>query len=295
MAMIFVFGSGFGLYGHTAALAAMNCQVTTLARYKPFAEKRVELRALVPRIRWIDDAQAALSTADVIVFARRPEDNVADIRRALDANGNACLVCEKPMAATWRATGILENKLIDRRRTWAIPYLFSYCGWLKPLRERLGRGEHVNVLWQHRQAKNVKGWKNNNAQGGGALAFYFLHCLAVLETVKRGCRAEFKEMSSDEATRLCAMAELGQGSLTLQFELGAQQRFEIGSSDKTWFVAQTPFGDAFKKGEEDPRVPVLQEFYRREVLARDANSQTTEYYRCVTKQWRRFEETRVVF
>ena len=311
--MILVVGGGFGLYGHVAALAGSGRDVATLSRYRASAEERPELQNLLPRIRWVDDVMAAARDADAVVLARTPAQNNELAQTLIAAGVGGTLVLEKPVAETPAAAAALEAGLFSAGKRWAVPYLFAECDWAKAARTALTAGKTVEIDWAHRQSPMVRGWKREKEAGGGAIAFYFIHFIALAETLLPGCSPRFEVARDGKGAvtrcsltllRHCARSEAIQrsarntgllrcarnddhGKLTLNFRLGDQARFAVLFDGQPVVESTTPFGPLPTAGSPDPRIPMLMAFHER--VAADPDFQPPAYHAAITRHWAAIE------
>lgn len=261
--MMLVLGSGFGLYGHAAALVAAGRKVTMPARYLPLAEARPEMKDLVARIEWVEHEDEALSSADGVCLARRPGDNAGLAAELVRRGVGGLLVIEKPIAQTAADAHVLEKLLDGAGRAWATPYLFIHCDWFFALKDRVSDCSRIKILWIHRQAASIGGWKKEEQEGGGLMAFYFIHVLAVLEALYPDAKATIlvsQRGGPSEAISLRAIS--GAATVEIELRLGEQAFFEASVDEVPLFAAEGPFGAMPAKGSPDPRIPILQRFYR---------------------------------
>ncbi len=267
--MILVLGSGFGLYGHLAALAQMDQHVAAPARYRQILLDRVETAALEPQIDWVDEHRA-IGTASHIVLARRPLDNFAMAGALADARYSGALVIEKPMAPTPAQSLLLGDRLTAAGIDFAVPYLFLHCPWTQQVRSALARNSGlVRIDWAFRQSPSVLEWKRTATEGGGNLAYYFIHCIALAEGLLPGARYRWSYAAGPSAQEAITLtAERGNTTFVIAFDQMAEDTyFKIGIDGETVLVEDTPFGAVPQRGVADPRIPVLQHFYRKEVFA----------------------------
>lgn len=289
--MILVVGGGFGLYGHVAALAGSGRDVATLSRYRAHAEARPELADLLPRIRWVDDVMTAARDAEAVVLAQTPRQNAA-LARQLAAEGvGGTLIIEKPVAEFPAAAAALEAELAAAGRRWAVPYLFAQCDWATDAARALAQGKSVEIDWAHRQSPMVRGWKREADAGGGAIAFYFIHSLALAETLLPGHQPTFEVAhNADGAVAACSLsvaASEQSPGLRMRFSLGADARFCVRIDDIVATDMATPFGPIPAAGSPDPRLPMLAAFHRRD--ADDPAFQPPAFHAAVTRHWAALE------
>lgn len=283
--MILVLGSGFGLYGHLAALALEHAPVATLTRYREAAERRSELVPLLDRVLWVDDEEGALADAEMTCLVRRPADNAAIADRLCEMGIGGLLVIEKPVAPDPIGAKRLEARLGRGGRRWAVPYLFIYTDWYAQVVDRLRDGRSVRIDWSHQQSLLVRGWKQRGEDGGGALAFYFIHALALVEDALPGARLQLSDPG--DAGTMRVRAEGDAGSLTVAFMLAGRMSFEVSVEGETLFAAASPFGPVPAAGALDPRIPVLRRFYQ---SVRSGDLPTPEFHIAVTRHWQRLAE-----
>lgn len=264
--MIALLGGGFGLYGHLAALVGLNRPVSTLSRYRPILERRPELAPLLDRIVFEDDEDALLSDAEVVVLARRPVDNLA-LARALIARGKPVrLVIEKPIGPDPASALRLHEALAEAGVDYRTPYLFLHAPWsdalARPCRE-------LDILWRFGRRNAGDSWKYDAASGGGALAYYFIHFLPVaLRWDGQARLAAFETERDGAGERLHLAMVAGDRRLDIRFELGDRPAtFEVTCDGSLVTCEDSPFGPPPEPGEPDPRIPILQTFYRDEVFS----------------------------
>ncbi|MDF7774411.1 hypothetical protein P1X14_04060 [Sphingomonas sp. AOB5] len=281
--MIAVLGSGFGCYGHVAMLASEGRKVATLARYRPLFERRLPLAPLIPAITWLEDEADALS-AETLVLARRPEDN-APVVLAGGGKAPEMLVMEKPLAADPSASMDVIDTLEGRGVSFATPYLLLYCPWFEPMRSHLAAGGSASIEWDFRLAAASDSWKRNEEAGGGALAFYFIHSLAVAEAAIPGgelSSARVADPSGGETIE--AISSAGDAQLHQRFTLGNRpHHFRVMLDEQVLFDAQTPFGAQPSADVADSRIPFLSAFYDAEVFG--AARRPPAFHRRVVTMW----------
>lgn len=283
--MIVVIGSGFGLYGHVAALAAASLPVSMPARYRQSASARPELSDVVDRTNWVADEWSAIAHAKLTCLACRPADNLVLAERMVSEAIGGILVLEKPIAPTWQLAQSLEQAMVAAGRRWRTPYLFLYCEWYSLLEDGLARGERVVVRWCHHQRPGVRDWKVADRQGGGAINFYFIHWLAVLEALLPDIPARFSNEFVANEEHIGFTATDGARQLDVFFELGDAVGFEINVGGRVVHRAGTPFGEIPEPGRTDPRIPALQRFYQA-VLSGEDSQYDADFQMAVTRRWR---------
>jgi len=250
MTTALVLGRGFGLYGHAAALAGMGWQVLLPASYREDVAARPELAHLTGQLGFVENPEAAPPAVDLICLARRPQDNAALATRLAGHPDCPPLVIEKPIAATPGDASRLAAELGATR--WAVPYLFRHTDWADALKTALTADQDCRIHWQHRQAATLKGWKHDPSEGGGALAFYLIHMIALIHELDPGGMDIRQQDGSWHLTGT---------HLQVRFETGDAMGFSVRTGAQTVFSAASPFGAAPTRGAPDPRIGPLQRFH----------------------------------
>jgi len=270
--LIAVLGSGFGLYGHIPALVELGFPVATLARYRTVLEGRPELAALQSKLELVATEDELLSEAQVVVLARRPQDN---IRHALSLKGKVsinAIVLEKPPAPSPEgALNILRD--LENRRVFT-PYLLRWCEWFPLL--QLADAQQIAIEWSYVPRVATSHWKSESAAGGGILAFYFIHLVALVSHILPQFSIErFEVVDRKRAVELKLDAKSTK-AVAVSFTAGARDNyFRIIVDGRVAVCAETPFGPTPRAGERDPRIDALKRFYAQEVFGTAAPSELT--------------------
>lgn len=201
------------------------------------------------------------------------------------------LIIEKPVAETPAAAAVLGAELAAAGRRWAVPYLFAECDWATGAATALTQGKSVEIDWAHRQSPMVRGWKREADAGGGAIAFYFIHCLALAETLAPGCQPTL-EVAHDAngAVTTCSLsvaANEPSPKLRMRFSLGGEAQFGVRIDDMAVTEMATPFGPIPAAGSPDPRLPMLAAFHQR--VVEDPAFQSPAFHAAVTRHWAALE------
>ena len=97
-----ILGGGFGIYGWLSALSNFkNVNIFTLSKYTNLVKSNTDIEdlyLLINKINWIDNESLLFKNIDVLIIARRPDDQVK--------------VVEKLIRESWRGTLIIENQLL---------------------------------------------------------------------------------------------------------------------------------------------------------------------------------------
>jgi len=179
-------GSGFGLYGYLPALASGCAERIVLPdRYRPVFSRRPELAGYADRVEWAAGAEAALSKANGVVIALRPEDQAAHVDRCLEHSNIRQFVLEKPLACTPNAAAALLKRLVESGVEFRIGHNFRFTSWGVEFGSfaAVPMGGTVHVSWRflaHHQRNGLETWKRDPGTGGGALRYYGIHLIALL-------------------------------------------------------------------------------------------------------------------
>lgn len=285
--MILVLGGGFGLYGHLAAIARLGRPMATLARYRPIVQTRPEMASFAERIAWIDDEQEGCARASAVVLARRPADNFAIARDLIARDRGGTLVIEKPIAPTPGEALQLGDALAGSGRHCATPYLFLYCRWFDVMSDRFSNDAEakLELHWSFRRSPHSGSWKSAGDEGGGALAFYFIQLIAIAERLLPNASREWSQTTDNDGETLILDSVDKGRRLSIRFDLDrAPMSFSVMDGTSVLARETTPFGAVPAAGTVDPRIPVLERFYREAVFG--ASETTNAHDRAVNEIWR---------
>ncbi len=144
----------------------------------------------------------------------------------------------------------------------------------------------MEIDWAHCQSPNVRGWKREADAGGGAVAFYFIHFIALAETLLPGSEPVFAVLHGDGGAVIgCTLREVGY--LTLRFSLGDVSHFTVCVDGEPILETATPFGPTPVAGAPDPRIPMLATFHQR--VATDPQFQPPAFHAAITRHWAALE------
>ena len=266
--MIGVLGGGFGLYGHLAAIAGLGEPIDTLLRYKPIIETRSELRPFLDAIRFVETEDELMRGVSILVLARRPQDNVETAMALSRVHPDVLLVIEKPTGVDARAAAQLHAMLDAAGAHYRTPYLFLYSGWTPLVAGACTRD--ISIEWRFPRRQAGDSWKYDVHSGGGSLAYYFIHFLPLAILAVGSPEVRAFEVSRTDSSETVQMHVAGpEGSLKVRFEVGeVEPVFTVRVGGAEVWTGATPFGPMPERGAPDPRIPVLQEFYRKEILQR---------------------------
>jgi predicted dehydrogenase len=234
MLRIGIIGSGFGLYGLLPAFAAVpNCQVVALCGRKTDRVATTTAEYGVQNV--YEDWQKMLEAEqlDAIVTAVKPETQYEILKVAIPKGLN--VYAEKPLAVTLNQAQELLELAKKYHITHGVDFIFPEIGAWQELKkllddQRLGKIKKVHMAWNflsHDFQNKLKTWKTDPIQGGGALAYYFSHCLYYLEYL-------FGPISEVSAQFLYSQQSMSDGEtgldLHLTFTNGAQGEAHLNSA-----------------------------------------------------------------
>lgn len=265
--MIAILGCGFGLYGHLPALIDLGLPVSTLDRYRPALQARPELSCCIPHVSFMEDEEELMAQADVLVLARRPVDHFPIIRNLVQRRKEIRLVVEKPIAVDSRTAGRLHQMMINAGIRYHVPYLFPHCRWTRSIQHTVaGRGCSVRLEWEMDFRNPAGSWKYDPGVGGGIVAYYTINFLPlVLKAL--GPAARCKRVNYAEGRHLSFVASTGDVEILCRFAFRDEPSFRVVVNGTETFHSATPFGEPPVSTLPDPRIGVLQCFYRKEVFA----------------------------
>jgi len=304
MNSVAILGSGFGLYGYLPALV-IHCgqQVVLPERYRERFEKHTELAVFASHVHWAADEFSALRAATGAVLAQSPKMQSHWLATCLAQPQLQYLLLEKPLATDPQAARHWHNKLEESGKVIRIAYLFRYLGWAAELRKAIAHstGQRVAICWRfsaHHFRHDLKTWKRDHDQGGGAIRFYGIHLIALLAELGYSRVIEsFSSGRADGEARRWNASFAGAGLPHCEVEVDSASpidRFSIAcdsSSACALGLEQTdPFGNGQATNLEsalDRRVEVLGRFCQS--AWRDPRPMQ-EFYQPVIDLWHALEQ-----
>lgn len=176
-----VLGGGFGLYGYVPALAELGHVPVLAEKYRATLAARPELRRYMEAVEWVADEAAQLADCEMAIVARPPAEQVRAVHDILAHTGITHLLLEKPLAADAETSRLLLSRVGTDGRRVRIGYTFRLTPWGRRLRMQGGGVREIAwTFMAHHYANGLANWKRDSAEGGGALAFYGIHVLALL-------------------------------------------------------------------------------------------------------------------
>lgn len=262
-----IFGGGFGLYGYLPALLYSGYDVCLPRRYKPILQGREDGRLWIEKVHWVEDERAALDLAETIVIAKPPQYQAECVRAAL-LHGRRLkkLFLEKPLAPSPSEAADLLALLRRRQIPFKIAYLFLYEPWLESLAKVVHQQENtISIHWSflaHHFRHDLKNWKREQSEGGGALRFYAIHLLAAAVYLGYSSVREAALEKDARCFSACLSGE-GRADLLLDVDSGSETtEFLILAGAKQCVVSAE---DPFLRGKQltgilDYRVEVLHKY-----------------------------------
>ncbi len=141
---------------------------------------RPDVGRYVNRVRWYADEAAMLESADGVVIAKPPSEQVQLAKECLMRSNIKKILLEKPLATTPQDSLQLIDALEASGKTFRIGYNFRFTDWGKLLLQT--RPLEIDIDWQFRAyhyTHNLQNWKRANKEGGGALRFFGIHLIAL--------------------------------------------------------------------------------------------------------------------
>jgi predicted dehydrogenase len=288
-----ILGSGFGLYGYLPAVChASRDTVLLLARYRPAFEARAALRPLADRVQWVRDERDLYYEADLLIVARRPQDQeqiVAHLPRETQVRR---LLLEKPLATSPARAEALLQQLDACDVALTAGFTLAMSPWAASLALPTSS---IRISWHfraHHFAADVETWKRDPRQGGGALRFYGMHLLAAL-TRHAGpaplvVASTLDAVGTAEAVRWRARVTGASGTaIDLEIDTDSDAtRFVVQAGNACVYDAPSPFARPVDAGtasteREDPRVPELVALLQDPTDHRRWSAQTVALWRAV--------------
>jgi len=169
-----ILGGNFGIYGYLPAVHELGYEILLLDKYRETLERRSELHAFVPNIRFCKSEDELLTESDYLIFARTPLLQYHFVLANIEAlSHKKHIFLEKPLAANSQHSNELLKLMTEYRINFSIAYLFRYTKWFKQISLAVNNSLGLRIDW--RIPRVSSGWKNNSSLGGGPLRFYGTH------------------------------------------------------------------------------------------------------------------------
>lgn len=182
-----ILGSGFGLYGYLPAVLDLGEQVVMPAHYREKLLSRADVRCLDPRVEWASGGDEEIfATADILIIARRPADQVRAVQSALTATSIKGLLLEKPLAPSPKVAAEILDSLEKAGRNIRIGFTFNGTAWAESLAVWVADAVHgatLDIAWEfqaHHYMNTIQNWKRRVSEGGGSLRFYGIQLMGLL-------------------------------------------------------------------------------------------------------------------
>ena len=182
-----IIGGGFGIYGWLSALSDFKeIKIATLGKYKKKILEKTKINdplSLVNKINWFDDEDLLFESVDVLIIARRPEDQVKIITNLIKKSWKGSLIIEKPIAPSpFEACKILKN-MSKNKISFQVGFSIMETNWSKKVQQLIlnEKPKEISIDWNfyaHHYKQKELVWKSNPYFGGGALSFYCIHFIA---------------------------------------------------------------------------------------------------------------------
>jgi len=247
MTVVGVIGGGFGLYGYIPAiLQNKSYSVITLEKYKYKIHERKELSEAARLIHYGKDVSEIIRNSDLIILARRPNDNLEIVKLIHDKK----LIIEKPISSTPHGARIIYKITKSQGNQLYSGFVFKYLNWYKWL--KFTKAESIIINWGIKKSNNNDSWKYSEAQGGGLLQFYGIHFLNL--AVDLGYRLIDISLHDSDG-KLDLHFQSGLKHLNLSIFYTNNPIFQINDQKNNSIINQmSPFGEVPKIGKPDVRV-----------------------------------------
>ena len=236
MKRIGIIGSGFGMYGLLPSFSSLpDCQVVAFCGKKTDRVMKECEKYHVSKIYSDWKKMLDIEELDVVAIAVIPQNQYEICLVAIKKGIN--IFAEKPLAATlFQAKELLkfaEAKKIIHSIDFIFPEISAWEDLKKMLKtQQLGKISKITLDWDFLSydiRNKLRTWKTDASLGGGALSFYFSHCLYYLEWL-------FGSMSIKKSSFEYAKESLNktetQVNLEVEFENGAIGLLHIQCNNK---------------------------------------------------------------
>ena len=271
-----IFGRSFGLYGHAMALDKLGVDIFVPSHYRDFIFDREEYVSLQKNACYIDNPLSDINSYSIICCARRPYDNEILVNALLEKGYKGSVIVEKPMGISPDIAHQIAVSLSQAQLRWDVPYLFLHLEWFEHIKHCRGPRDKVSIFWSHNGQFEGNNWKVNDNQGGGILAFYLIHVLALFE--KLDLPSQVKRLQD-------GTWKVSGNWLDVEFKISDDALFSITKDEQVIFHDESPFGAMPTKGTEDTRIPALKKFYQAFFATKDQGD-TVAFHQRILERWR---------
>ena len=182
-----IVGSGFGMYGLLPAFSGIEgCKVVSICGKN--SERMLNYCKKLGLNRYTDWAEMLRKEKpDAVAIAVIPSHQYEIARYALE--NDIAVFAEKPLTTSFD-TSLELNKLAEKKRMPnMLDFIFTEIPEWRTAKKMIKNGLigkiiKVDIDWtflSYDLMNNIKSWKTDVEQGGGALSFYFSHVLYYLE------------------------------------------------------------------------------------------------------------------
>lgn len=258
-----ILGSGFGAYTYLpAAVQTGNfSKIYCLPSFFDFVSKRSDISHLKEFLTTCRHRTELLSCCQILVSARRPQDQQELIYRDLQSSTFDWLYLEKPLAISPKDAFSCHEALVSRKTNYSINYSicrlplweFSPCEPLFKLK--------WNFMAAHWAYANQNRWKRCNSEGGGSLRFYGIHLIAL--AAKYGfTKVITSSVDSQYQSWRCILENISKQRLVVSLDsFSLQSVFSLETVNSTVFRLKTPFDGVSQANDAtsfapDPRISI---------------------------------------
>ena len=183
-----IIGGGFGVYGWLQAiLNNKSKKIITLEKYKNVILKKVNLKKK-EKIFFKQNVEDIIIDSNIIIIAKRPNDQFDIIKKYIKILKNKYLILEKPIASTPRRAKNLVNILYKNNIKFQTGFILNETKWANTIKNLIisNKINKLEINWNflaNHYLINSKTWKKNYLKGGGALNFYLIHIIFWLSNI----------------------------------------------------------------------------------------------------------------
>ncbi len=237
-----IIGSGFGMYGLLPAFSGIKgCKVVSICGKN--SERMMNYCKKLDIKRYVDwKEMIQKEKPDAVAIAVIPSHQYEIAKYALE-NGMG-VFAEKPLTTSFTTSlelsKLAKEKVLPNMLDFIFPEIPEWQATKKVIDSRLiGKIDKINVDWKflsHDLKNNIKSWKTDVEQGGGALSFYFSHTFYYLEyflgriaNIQCSFSSSEKSLNKGETTiNMTVLFESGcRGNINMDISYHGQQKHTL--------------------------------------------------------------------
>jgi predicted dehydrogenase len=252
-----IIGGGFGLYGYMPAAVQNNYEVVTLEKYRSTIISRPELAGYVSRLQFVLTEEDLQEECEYLVLARDTASQVNLISKF--AGSFKHIFLEKPLGRNSKEHLVVLDGLLKAKQSFSVGYLAPFTNWFQLLNS--GSSTYAELSW-HCKIDNTS-WKSNQFLDRGIFTFYGIHMVPIVQHLNLNI-AKVHTNLVDSSLEIRFNSDIHKVMIYL-VESETPSFSLISNSINESIVLQTPFGDRGSIGLEDPRVPLLRHYLKKNI------------------------------